>query len=668
MQPVGATILDSRAGPGHWWRRYLPAIVVFGVGAVLSVIAFALLTVRERSVQRGAFERRTIEIAHAAEQGFYLPVEVLASVPALFESSVEVSRSEFRTFTAGALERRPGIYALEWLPLVPDVQRAAYEAAARADGIAGFEFKEDAGGGRMVRAVARPFYLPIYYMAPPNPTALGFDVASEPARFAPVEKAMLSGSTVASPRIRLVEDAPSIYSIAVFHPVYRNDLPADTPEQRRRAFRGVAAEVFRVAPMIERALRSVDTEGLSFALLDTAAPPDLQTLYESEPGLLERRPPPGALVGSVEFPFADRPWSLRFVAPLGFAASSLPLSVLAVGLLLSGLGAVGVGALQAIRRLQQRVQAALRLGQYTLVERVGEGGMGMVYKARHSMLRRPTAIKLLPPSRRDESLLQRFEREVQLTSQLTHPNTIAVYDYGRTSDGVLYYVMEYVDGISLDHLVQSYGPLEASRAVALLRQVAGSLAEAHEVGLIHRDIKPANIMLCIRGGLYDFVKVLDFGLVKELGEGKSVATRPDVIMGTPLFMAPEAILSPQDIGPSSDLYAVGCVAYFLLTGAPVFESDNVVELARHHLETEPVPPSRMTELPIPEALEAIILACLAKDPAQRPASAQILLERLDGCITEPSWTQKHAQDWWKLHEPERYERSHRVGQPTARAT
>ena len=668
MQPVGATIFDTRGGPRRWPQRYLPAIVVFLAGTALSVVAFALLTAQQKARQRNAFDRRTIEIAHAAEQGLVLPVEVLASVPALFQSSVEVSRLEFRTFTAGALERRPGIYALEWLPLVPASQRAAFEAAARSDGLDGFEFTEDHGDGTMVRAGARPFYLPIYYMEPPNQTALGFDVASEAPRFEPVERAMLSGATVASPRIRLVEDEPSVYSIAVFHPVYRPGLSTGTPDERRQAFRGVAAEVFRVAPMIEGALRSIDTEGLVFALFDMTAPPETRTLYESRPGLLERPPVSGALVGSVEFPFADRRWSLTFVAPPSFAPSSLPASVLAVGLLLSLLAALGLTAFQTIRRLQERVQAALKLGQYTLVERIGEGGMGVVYKARHTMLRRPTAIKLLPPSLSDEALLQRFEREVQLTSQLTHPNTIAVYDYGRTSDGVLYYVMEYVDGISLDHLVETYGPLEAPRTVAILRQVCGSLAEAHDVGLIHRDIKPANIMLCIRGGLYDFVKVLDFGLVKELGDGKSVATRPDVIMGTPLYLAPEAILSPQAIGPRSDLYALGCVAHFLLTGAPVFDSHNVVELARHHLETEPLPLSQRTEIPVPERLETLIHDCLAKDPQERPSSAAALLEQLDASVAEPAWTQERAHDWWRLHQPARYERAHRLGQPSATAS
>ncbi|NIN51110.1 MAG: protein kinase [Gemmatimonadales bacterium] len=649
VHPVGATILETRDGPGLWSRRYLPAVVTFVVGAALSFVAHAVLAARQSTLQRAAFERRTAEVAHAAEQGFILPVEVLASVPALFEASVEVSRSEFRVFTAGALQRRPGIYALEWLPLVPADQRAAYEAAARADGLAGFEFKEDRGDGAMVRADERPFYLPIYYMEPPNPTPLGFDVASEAPRFAPVEKAMLTGAAVASPRIRLVEDEPSIYSIAVFHPVYRIDRPTSTSAERRRTFRGVAAEVFRVAPMIERALRSVDTEGFDFALIDSAGPPELRLLYESQPGLLDGEPVPGSLTNSVAFPFADRTWALTFIAPPGFAAGSLPVAVLAIGLLLSALAGLGVGAVQTIRQLHHRVEAALKLGPYTLVEKLGEGGMGVVYKARHAMLRRPTAIKLLPPARSSEALLERFEREVQLTSELTHPNTIDIYDYGRTSDGVLYYVMEYVEGISLDRLVETHGPLEASRTVALVTQVCGALAEAHDVGLIHRDVKPANLMICVRGGIYDFVKVLDFGLVKELGEGGSDVTHPDVIMGTPLYMVPEAIQSPDSIGPPADLYALGAVAYYLLTGAPVFEGDNAIELARHHLYSEPLPPSQKTELPIPERFEVLILACLAKRPGDRPTSARALLAELESVVAQPAWTQERAREWWELH-------------------
>jgi len=652
VHPVGATVLATRPHSRGWLRRHLPSVVVLLVGAAATLVVHAVLTARQRERQRLAFEKRAVEIAGAVERGLYLPVEVLQSLPALFEASADVSRREFRDFTKGALARHPGIYALEWLPLVPAEERAAYEEAARADGLSGFEFTEDRGGGEMARAGERPFYLPIYYMEPPHGTALGFDVASEPFRYDPAERAALSGSTVASPRIRLVEDEPTVSSIAVFHPVYRSGAP----RARRRALRGVAAEVFRVAPMVEAALRAVDVEGLGFALIDASAHGDARPLYESELGLLARPAGRGALVGSVEFPFADRRWALRIVAGPGFTADrALPLGVLAVGLLSSALVAGGLAGYRTIAQLRRQMQAALRLGQYTLVEKIGEGGMGVVYKARHVMLRRPTAIKLLPPSRSSESLLERFEREVQLTSELSHPNTIAIYDYGRTSEGVLYYVMEYVDGISLDKLVGSDGPLPPARAVALLKQVCGALAEAHDLGLVHRDVKPANLMVCIRGGAYDFVKVLDFGLAKQLEDEGSDVSRPDWVVGTPLYMAPEAVRSPERVDARSDLYAVGAVAYFLVTGQPVFGGRNMVEVCGHHLHSRPVPPSRRAEGGVPRSLDRLILRCLEKDPAARPSSARELLEALDAVEELVPWTQDAARSWWERHQARRFE-------------
>jgi CHASE1-domain containing sensor protein len=654
VRPVGASVLASGSGPGIRLRGHVPALAALLVGASVTLVAYALLTVREEGLRRLAFETRAAEIAGAVEKGLHLPVEVLHSVPALFAASVDVSRREFRDFTAGALARHPGIYALEWLPLVPAGERAAYEAAARADGLDGFEFTEQRGLGRMERAGERPFHMPIFYMEPLHPTALGFDVASEPGRFAPPERAALTGSTVASPRIHLVEDEPTVAAIAVFLPVYRAGVPLDTPEARRRALRGVAAEVFHVAPMVERALRSVDVAGLGFALVDASAPGEPEPLYESEPGLLARPVARGALAASIDLPFADRRWSLRFLPRPGFGANrALPLGVLVAGLLSSALIAGGLAGHRAISKLRRQVRAALSLGQYTLVEKIGEGGMGVVYRAEHAMLRRPTAIKLLPPGRSSEALLERFEREAQITSQLTHPNTIAIYDYGRTSEGVLYYVMEHVDGVSFEKLVEGRGPLPAARTVALLGQVCGSLAEAHDLGLVHRDVKPANLMVCVRGGTFDFVKVLDFGLVKHLEDERSAVSRPDWVMGTPLYMAPETIQSPDRVDARSDLYALGAVAYLLVTGAPVFPGRSMVEVCAHHLHSTPTPPSRRPGVRVPPSLERVILSCLEKDPGARPRSARDLHAALDAVDLPEPWTQVAARAWWERNEPGR---------------
>jgi serine/threonine-protein kinase len=300
--------------------------------------------------------------------------------------------------------------------------------------------------------------------------------------------------------------------------------------------------------------------------------------------------------------------------------------------------------------LREAAREARQLGQYTLEERIGIGGMGEVHRARHALLRRPVAVKLLPKEQSGGASTERFDREAQLTALLTHPNTVAVYDYGRTSDGVFYYVMELLDGVDLEELVSEEGPQPPARVTHILRQVCGSLAEAHELGLIHRDIKPANVILTRRWGLADVVKVVDFGLVKDLAAGPGAGlTAENTLTGTPLYMAPEAIRSAQGVGVPSDLYSVGALGYFLLTGRPVFEGESVVEVAGHHLHTMPTPPSERLGRPIPEALEATILACLEKDPRDRPRSAVALLERLESLPGVPQWTQDEARQRWERH-------------------
>ena len=286
-----------------------------------------------------------------------------------------------------------------------------------------------------------------------------------------------------------------------------------------------------------------------------------------------------------------------------------------------------------------------RLGPYTLNEKIGEGGMGIVYKASHALLRRPAAIKVLPPERTAERDLERFEREVQLTSQLTHPNTIAIYDFGRTAEGSFYYAMEYLDGLTLQTLVDREGPQDSARVAHVLAQLAGALAEAHGAGLVHRDVKPANVMVCERGGSADVVKVLYFGLLKEL-DGRGEATRSDVhrVVGTPLYMPPEAVTAPEKVDSRSDLYAVGAVGYFLLTGAPPFPGNSLVEVCGHHLHTAPVPPSKRLGSPVPPRLEALILSCLAKSPEERPASAASLQKAL--LPLAAAWTPERAARCW----------------------
>jgi len=294
--------------------------------------------------------------------------------------------------------------------------------------------------------------------------------------------------------------------------------------------------------------------------------------------------------------------------------------------------------------LRKQVSEAMQLGQYTLDGKIGEGGNGAVYRARHALLRRPTALKMVLPDRLDGDTLDRFEREVQHMSQLTHANTVAVYDYGRSSDGVFYYVMEYLDGIDLENLVARFGAQPADRVVPILLQVCGALAEAHRRGIVHRDIKPANIILSERGDVPDVAKVVDFGLVKELASTDGQSTRG--IMGTPSYISPESVTDPDRVGPASDLYALGAVGYYLVTGKRVFEGKNSVDVCVQHVTATPVPPSQLANVHIPGALEEILLRCLAKKPEARPASASELAKQLRAVPLGADWTEERAVEWW----------------------
>lgn len=304
-------------------------------------------------------------------------------------------------------------------------------------------------------------------------------------------------------------------------------------------------------------------------------------------------------------------------------ASGLWLAVVAGAAMLAAVISVVIRRMPAAGSLE-------KLGPYTLGEKIGQGGMGEVYRARHAMMDRDVAIKFLPADHADDEARIRFEREARLTSRLESPNTVAVHDYGRTPDGRFYYVMELVDGYDLEELVRTFGPQPASRVVHVLKQVCDALDEAHSAGLVHRDIKPANIALCERARVKDVVKVLDFGLVTELDKP---GTREDSshLVGTPAYLAPEAILSPDAIDSRVDLYAVGAVAYWLLTGTPVFDGGSIVEICSHHIHSTPERPSARLGLPVPSELEEIVLRCLAKDPARRPASARALREALEAC-------------------------------------
>ena len=263
-------------------------------------------------------------------------------------------------------------------------------------------------------------------------------------------------------------------------------------------------------------------------------------------------------------------------------------------------------------------------------------------------MRRPVAVKLLQTDKMNSTSAARFEREVQMTGQLTHPNTIALYDYGRTPEGIFYYAMEYLDGLTLDRLVKQYGAQPEGRAISILRQISGSLAEAHAIGLVHRDIKPANVFLTQRGGVPDFVKVLDFGLAKaRVEEGQIELTAPSATLGTPLYMSPEAVEHPDTVDARSDLYSLGAVGYFLVTGEALFDCLTLGEVLMHQVKDLPVRPSERLGKPVSSDLEELLMRCLAKNPASRPANARELDDALARCRNAAGWTREQADDWWR---------------------
>jgi serine/threonine-protein kinase len=310
--------------------------------------------------------------------------------------------------------------------------------------------------------------------------------------------------------------------------------------------------------------------------------------------------------------------------------------------------------------MEYAVEKARDLGSYQLVARIGEGGMGEVWRASHRMLAREAAVKLIRgdlmlrlPASEAETLRARFEREAQAIASLSCPHTVFLYDFGVARDGCFYYVMELLNGVSLASLVEKHGPQPAARVAYVLGQVCQSLEEAHRRGLIHRDIKPSNIFIGRTGLEYDFAKVLDFGLVKSLAPDYSQHLTVDGrSAGTPAYMAPEVAMGDGVVDGRADLYALGCVAYYLLTGQQVFEEKTATAAALAHVQKTPVPPSHRSELAIPPELERVVLDCLAKKPADRPASATELERRLAACSLDAAWTQAEAAEWWQTYRPE----------------
>lgn len=635
---------ESRAARARAPWVKVGTVLLCGVSATL--VGYYFAREREDLAARAAFESRVQTASSDLFRHFELPLEVGLSLPAFMTVFPNATAQEFGRFVAPALERHSSLAALEWAPKVTRSARAEFERDLG-------EIWELDGEGRRIRSPDRDVFYPLAFMAPDIPTVRGLDIAFDEERRAMVQRAGSGGRAALSPPFRLVEDPPNVMSVSILAPV-SSRVPAANWEERTL---GLTVCLFRLQPLVDEAFRATNLEGLSYALSDVTDPgkPLLLTKSGEFEAALDR---PFEWESSVRF--VDRTWRIQWrgepALALGPSTSGW---VFGLGLVLSFVLAGATFSLLALRRARARALEADRLGSYALKRRLGAGGMGVVYEAEHALLRRSAAIKLIRQDAASDLSLERFEREVQATSRLTHPNTVQVFDYGRTPSGVFYYAMEFIDGVTLRELVEGAGPVPPERAKQLIRQAAGALAEAHALGMIHRDLKPDNIMVCERGGIHDYVKVLDFGLVKNRAMAdQTFITKEHAMIGTPEYMAPEAFLGGADLTPASDIYGLGSVLYFLLTGRPPHSAPSLMALVARVTTAEVPPPETALGAPIQKELSALTMACLSRAPEARPPDARELLRLLDELpASEPAWTQEAARRYWDEWMPRFRERA-----------
>jgi serine/threonine protein kinase/CHASE1-domain containing sensor protein len=634
--------------------------LALALGAAVTVAVWEVRTRRATELRREAVAQRSIGLARLVEQRFGEPVEMMHAVASLVSATGDARADAFGHFVRDAIRRQPLIYAMEWAPRVTRAARASFEAEARATGFAGYQIREPRAG-QLVPAGDRPVYFPLRYLEPMNP-AWGLDLTARATGRALIERACQSGAAAASPRYQLVEDQPGHYSVYAIDPVWPGGAAPAEPAARCDDVLGYVVVILRLDPILADIMRHVDLDEVELSLRDVTAGAgtpagDSTVIGESVDGAAARAQ--GRLVARQPVSFVDRQWEVA-VAPRDRTPGGAWILVLGLGA--SILAAAMLGGATAWLRMRQRLAEALRLGQYQLEQQIGRGGMGVVFRARHVMLRRETALKLLTAPPGDEGAVARFEREVRLTAGLTHPNTIQIFDYGRTPDGRFYYAMEYLDGVTLQDVIDHDGAQPVARTVHIVTQIAGALREAHGIGLVHRDLKPGNLMLTRRGGIADFVKVLDFGLVKRIGrdalgtvdaaerdaEADSMSTEDGVVTGTPGYVAPET-LRGREVDQRADLYALGAVWYALLAGRPPFFADTAGATITAQLIARPVPIERVRD-DLPDGLGSLVLRCMNPDPRLRVASAAALLDEI-AALAVPRWTQDEAQRWWRERGP-----------------
>ena len=612
-------------------RPHAPALTLFCAGLALTIVVEQQQRARTERAAAESFERRAAEISTRIAIAFDAPLQSLHGFRHALEQFPQLGAAELAGYAQELARDQPALSGVHFLEYVPSAERA------------GFELRSGCRLGERTRDGIRPAaeraeYLPIAVRGPWEPPELcGYDRLG-PGGDNSLLKARETGQVVASV-LQTHEAAEPTLSLAASVCGRQSEGPCAAAE-----LRGVAELWLRVAPVLQVATRDLAEEGLRVALYDLSAPQGHHLLYGSQPGQFPTDAPFDA-GRSADIVLADR-WLRVMVQGTASGTHAEPrLATLASGAALSLLLALLVSATRSLRSLRSRLLEARQIGPYLLEAEIGRGTSGRVYLAQHALLRRPTAIKLLRRDRIDAQSLARFEREVQQTAGLCHPNTIAIYDYGRTGDDIFYYAMEYLEGIDLQRLVNSAGRQPPARVICILRQVCGALEEAHALGMIHRDIKPANLMLCVRGGVYDFIKVLDFGLVRNLRDPAQL--QRNAFVGTPLYAAPEAYLHPERVDAWTDLYSLGATAFHLLTGRVPFSGVRVLDVLDQHVSS---PAPRFEDLgvrDVPAALQALVQQCLAKDPAARPASARALREQLSALQELHPWTEEDARRAWR---------------------
>ncbi len=593
--------------------------------------AFGLLRLESQELE-SRLKERSISISAHLSATLAGPLESLHAVRSLLQTPGRpVSEAEFSYFCEQAIERHPEITSIAWFPFVPGDERAEFEALLQKSHP---NYRIKSNGGETSPATF--LHIPLTYTAPRNIKELGLDLRANKEESERARVAHEQGKVTASDRSQLREEARGTYGVVTYAPVKNSDWAPSGGAPRIRD--GVVALTFRLPTLMAEALAQKDMSGLALRLVDPAA-------LEEKRELMSVGTFQAAARARATVPFADRVYELT----VGSSEPAAPLLSLGAALFVAIAGLSWVWIIE-LRERAMRLSATLAtLGQYRLEEQVASGGMGVVYRARHALLKRPAAIKIAHP---DQSAAH-FEREVRLHSTLTHPNTVTVFDFGRGEDGTFYAAMEYVDGYDLSRLVERFGPLPAGRAARILLQVAASLEEAHEKGLVHRDVKPSNIMITERGGIRDFVKVLDFGLARgrtaDTGSLHSLSTTT-IFVGTPGYIAPE-IISGAKATPASDIFSLGCVAFFLVAGRGPF--DDPVQLSSFSRVVSGTPHPFPSDTPKP--YQDFVLRCLEKKPHDRPLRMSAVAGELRGLIPVlPPWTPEDTARFWREHPPEHH--------------